>query len=578
MIFPLTYVLSFGCKFILVGNQSAPASTQAFGVFNAAIYDLGSNGQEFLGCVDYSQYWQDQTSDSAFRGARFAGCFLVAFATMATLLNICLQCFNKHGKSFLWGVMRFAYLGAMLSQGAMYAIFSSDICSSMGGESSSCRLGPNGVAGVFNFALLFGMVVATFNSYPPRNPVFQCWTGEFDSNYSVNSTDSDDVESARDRDAPSRCDGSVSLFGNSRAESRAISRHSSHKSGSQKNGSVKSGSKKSTGSKKSKLSVVSENPSKTVSVSRAIPTDPTLKENVTEEEEKLSATEEHPDEVDVEAAVNTIASVKTTEKDAVSRAPSFRETLTKKLWGGRKGKKKQQQQPTEDSFTGVAERVTKLETGMNFNKKTRALTVGPEQAPTPKSVVEGRPYADEQSVAEASIAKAKEYPMDPEDSESIKFLRDLKAVTKLGKGGIRVKTVEKGHVVEIYDEYPAKAGEGLNAPHSSDGADLVKVRTEYYDQGSRTTKEVLHHDGSKTVVTTINSIPGDKVEDDTISTKPTKERKSLIDGAESNVTDPEAKSVGSEDKRSQSSKNSRSSRTSQVKVETVGSTSGSNKA
>ena len=163
-------------------------------------------------------------------------------------------------------------------------------------------------------------------------------------------------------------------------------------------------------------------------------------------------------------------------------------------------------------------------------------------------------------------------------SESIKFLRDLKAVTKLGKGGIRVKTVEKGHVVEIYDEYPAKAGEGLNAPHSSDGADLVKVRTEYYDQGSRTTKEVLHHDGSKTVVTTINSIPGDKVEDDTISTKPTKERKSLIDGAESNGSDPEAKSVGSEAKRSQSSKNSRTSRTSQVKVETVGSTSGSNKA
>ncbi|KAL3906313.1 MAG: hypothetical protein SGARI_004061 [Bacillariaceae sp.] len=458
----------------------------------------------------------------------------------------------------------------------MYALFSSDICSSMGGESSSCRLGSNGVAGVFNFALLFGMVVATFNSFPPRNPVFQCWTGEFDSEYSVNSTDSDDVESARDRDAPSRCDGSVSLFGNSRAESRAVSRTSSHKSGSQKSRSVKSGSKKSIVSKKSKLSVVSENPSKAESTSRAIPTEPTLKENATEEEERLSATEEHPDEVDVEAATGTVASVKT----APSRAPSFRETIAKKFLSGRKGKKKQPQTQPDDSFTRVAERVTTLETGMNFNKKTRALTVGPKQAPTPTSVVEGRPYGDAESETEVSIAKAKEYPIDPEDSESIKFLRDLKAVTKLGKGGIRVKTIEKGHVVEFYDEYPAKAGEGLNAPHNSDGADLVRVRTEYYDQGSRTTKEVLHHDGSKTVVTTINSIPGDKLEGDSISTKPTKVQQPLAvnDSADIKISDPEVGSDSSEGKRSQSSRNSRGSRSSRVNVETVGSASGSNKA
>jgi hypothetical protein len=541
-IFPLTYVLSFGCKFILVGTDDAtPVSTQAFGVFNAAIYDLGSIGQEFLGCVDYSEYWREQTNDIAVRGARFAGGFLLAFTTLATIINLCLQCFNKHGKSFLWGVMRSCYLGALLSQGAMYSIFSSDICSNVGGESSSCRLGQNGVAGVFNFALLVGMVIATFNSYPPRNPVFQCWTGQHDSDDSVNSSGSVDVESARERDTPSRCDGSVSLFGNSRTQSRAVSRHSSQKSGSRK-----SGSKKSAVSKKSKMSVVSENPSKVRSTSRGISAESNLTENATEEEERMSATEEHPDEVDIEAAASAGPFANAGENDTHSRAPSFRENIAKKFWGGHKGKQKQHRVTSEGSFKGVAERVSKLEKGLHYNKKTRALTIGPEQAPTPKSVVEGRPY--DEAETEASIVKAKEYPIDPEDSESIKFLRDLKAVTKLGKGGIRVKTIEKGHIVEIYDEYPAKAGEGMNAPHNTDGADLVKVRTEYYDQGSRTTKEVMHHDGSRTVVTTINSIPGDKTEGDSISTK----EKPLHND---NASKPEGDSVRSEGKRSQSSKN-----------------------
>jgi hypothetical protein len=127
--------------------------------------------------------------------------------------------------------------------------------------------------------------------------------------------------------------------------------------------------------------------------------------------------------------------------------------------------------------------------------------------------VKGRFHEDEKDETSGSVVKAKRYPADLDDSESIRFLRDLAAVTNLGKGGVRVKTTENGHTVEIVDEYPAPAGQGFNAHHSSVGAEVVKVRTEYYERGSRTTKEVNHHDGSRTVVTTINSIPDNESED-----------------------------------------------------------------
>jgi hypothetical protein len=172
------------------------------------------------------------------------------------------------------------------------------------------------------------------------------------------------------------------------------------------------------------------------------------------------------------------------------------------------------------SFRGVADRVQKIETGLYHGRGVRA--VGP-QIPTPAAStttgVSGLTTPHQPQSNDEEVVKAKRYDVNDDDNESIKFLRDLAAVTKLGKGGIRVKTVEKNHLLEIVDEYPAKAGEGLNAPHNNDGADLVKVRTEYYDQGSRTTKEVTHHDGSRTVVTTINSLKAD----DSISTKRTKD-------------------------------------------------------
>lgn len=42
---------------------------------------------------------------------------------------------------------------------------------------------------------------------------------------------------------------------------------------------------------------------------------------------------------------------------------------------------------------------------------------------------------------------------------------------------------------------------------SNPSSDLVKIRTEYYDLGSRTVKEISHSDGSCTVITTILANP-----------------------------------------------------------------------
>jgi hypothetical protein len=467
--------------------------------------------------------------------------------------------------------MRLSYLVAFISQGAMYSVFASNVCTSMDGEASHCWAGKNGVAGVFNFLFLFGMVVATFNSFPPRNPVFQCWTGELDHDSSVEvCSDEEDVESAMD--VASRHDGSVSLFAPSKASSRhsSISKIGTGMSVLSKKSSAISivGSQKST-----KLSVVSEKSKKSSSskMSRGstkkrelLVGEPTIKENATEEEDKLSAAEEGDAQAE---AVKSVSAVKKENTNNFVPSNSFRTNIAKRLWGSSKSKQKTVP-PTigddNESFKPVAERVSKLETGLQYGRKTRAQTVQPPQPislASTASVVKPREYAEGTGETDVTDAKAKQYPTDLEDSESIRFLKDLAAVTNLGKGGIRVKTLEKGHTVEIVDEYPAKAGEGLNAPHSNDGANVVKVRTEYYEQGSRTTKEVTHHDGSRTVVTTINSIPGVRSRDgDSISTKQSEEK-----NAEPNLEAKKSGEVAAESLRSNGSRKRDSSKQSKTR-------------
>lgn len=92
-------------------------------------------------------------------------------------------------------------------------------------------------------------------------------------------------------------------------------------------------------------------------------------------------------------------------------------------------------------------------------------------------------------------------PLSNDDTaEILNFMEQLVEMTELTEGGRRVKTDEQDRKIELVDEYPQKAnGEIESNPNS----DLVKIRTEYYDLGSRTVKEITHSDGSRTVVTTI---------------------------------------------------------------------------
>lgn len=83
------------------------------------------------------------------------------------------------------------------------------------------------------------------------------------------------------------------------------------------------------------------------------------------------------------------------------------------------------------------------------------------------------------------------------------FISQLVEMTELAEGGRRVKTDEQENQVEIIDEYPNVAGKQID---SSPNSDVVKIRTEYYDMGARTTKEITHQDGSRTIVTTIVAV------------------------------------------------------------------------
>ena len=219
--------MGLGCRFINVGYENQD-EIQSLGAFSVAIYDPQTRGSNnFLGCVKPSQFWQLETSyDVGFTTIKVASGFMLAFTFLASLICVTLQCFSKHGKSHLWGIMRFCFVGAAFSQAAMYAVFASDICKEDYDEDDDdsfkgfllfnlgdkkCRPGHSGVLGMLNFALLVGMVVATCNSLPPRNPVFQCWGGDIDWDEESEDGSTSEEDSDRIRSMES-IDDSVSLF------------------------------------------------------------------------------------------------------------------------------------------------------------------------------------------------------------------------------------------------------------------------------------------------------------------------------------------------------------------------------
>eukprot|EP00537_Pseudo-nitzschia_pungens_P006813 CAMPEP_0172377006 /NCGR_PEP_ID=MMETSP1060-20121228/68678_1 /TAXON_ID=37318 /ORGANISM="Pseudo-nitzschia pungens, Strain cf. cingulata" /LENGTH=616 /DNA_ID=CAMNT_0013104673 /DNA_START=332 /DNA_END=2183 /DNA_ORIENTATION=- len=523
VIFPLTLNVSLGCRFVTVVNKDDTENTgdvkntvnnydaQGLGPFNLAIYDsqqivLGGtsdNFNTFLGCVDYSLFWREATgNDFAFTMHRVASGCLLAFTTLATIICTCLQCFTKRGKSHLWNVMRAFYIGALLSQGLMYSVFGSEMCKE---EDNKCTPGRNGVAGAFNVVLLMGMVVATFLSLPPRNPVFQCWgssESDYESDGDGSSTEEEDevmrkFKSFGDAGGEKSVSGvendSVSLFGGSRM------------------------------SRKSRTTTKS------------------LKSKLTEEDEVASAAE------------NGLATAG--EGESVSSSRSKQKSVVRvttvddgsSLASGKSGKSaSSKMMPAISRYMFMGSKSSKDNDNHNHNhnhnhndndndngsvtsarsKKKREfqddagyfqyMFMGSKSSKDNDNHNHNHNDNDNGSVTSArskkstELASGDDIQADPilsvssnistHSGEVANFITQLIEMTELTDGGRRVKQDEQENLVEIIDEYPKEEGREIE---SSPSSDVVKIRTEYYDMGSRTTKEITHQDGSCTIVTTI---------------------------------------------------------------------------
>jgi hypothetical protein len=443
VIFPLTFNVGLGCRFLNVGFEDED-EIQSFGAFNVAIYDPETRGNnKFLGCVGLSQFWQEETNyDLGFTIVRVTSALMMGFTTLATLICVCLQCFSKSGKSHLWSIMRVCYIGATISQAVMYSIFASDMCKTDDDDDDSnfdafialnltnkkCSPGHTGITGVINFALLFGMVLATFNSLPPRNPVFQCWGSDMEDD------DLSDDGSTSEEDSVMRKwkelghsidqDDSVSLFGGSRM------------------------------SRKSRKSVKGDEESQKT------------KGSLPSKFEKYAVAEE-----------GSVASAKSS-KSAVSKKSHKSSTSVSTARSIAKYLKKK---AADDN---------KSVTSSKSNKSAISKAVHEAQLLEPS---DSKVSASDFGLKSMSSASGSTL-------EVTNFVLQLISMTELKEGGRRVKIADLENQVEIVDEYPKKKGGDIE---SSPSSDIAAVRTEFYELGSRTTKEITHSDGSKTVVTTI---------------------------------------------------------------------------
>lgn len=471
VIFPLTLSVSLGCRFLTVISDDDDRTvgafkytvdtydTQGLGAFNVAIYDqeiiLGgaiNNSNEFLGCVDYSTFWQNSTSnDMGFTASRIASGCLLAFTTLATLISTCLQCFVKRGKSHLWNVMRVCYIGALVSQVLMYTVFAAEMCRA---DNNQCMPGRNGLFGILNCVLLLGMVVATFLSLPPRNPVFQCWgSSEYDDESDGGSTEEEDEVMRKFKSfgetggkSVSMVDNdSVSLFGGSRMSRK-----------SRKSMKWRTAEDEMASAAENGLSTVDSSGPKSHNYRTAEGS------TVASRSRSLSSSKS-------KKKTSSSVVVATVDSASVASAKSVRS-----------GKSKSKMPSMVAKYLSTDKSADNDSVSSLRSKKSAELVPGDSQLDP--------------------IFSAPSGVLSTGSGETGNFISQLVEMTELGEGGRRVKKDEQDNLVEIIDEYPKEAGREIESTPSSD---VVKIRTEYYDMGSRTTKEITHQDGSCTIVTTI---------------------------------------------------------------------------
>ena len=536
IIFPLSVNVGLGCRFLDV-NVESNHGYQSFGAFNVAIYDPEARGSSrFLGCVDLSLYWEEETSDDfGFTALRISSAFMLGFVSLATLICICIQCFSKHGKTHWWGLMRFCYIGATISQGAMYAIYFSDMCSTQSNEyiegeynifisstSPQCRPGTTGIIGVFNFALLCGMVIATLVSFPPRNPVFQCWDGdmEYTDESDDGSTSEEDSVMRKFKELGNADNDSVSLFGGSRKSRKSTKSRASGK-GADDSASAAEMGIANTSMKSEDLGRVP-----TVSEERSVASGESAKKN-----KKAKSSEIIVETVESES-VSTTRSKKSAILPVVKTLFTKTKAINEKdekesIASDRKNTASVTEKKSHDeneSFKKSEEEVASVKSVSSKTNNESAKSVGSneviilkpdnQEAKSVKSLSSKRSSKSFRSNGSkgllsragnsGSLADYGLKSMSSTSGESTlevtNFVIQLIEMTELGEGGRRAKLSDNENQVIIVDEYPIEEG-GEIAPNSS--ADQIAVRTEYYDLGSRSTKEITHKDGSRTIVTTI---------------------------------------------------------------------------
>lgn len=480
VILPLTYSVAFGCQFINVGFDSKNTAFQGLNIFKTSVYaeaQTGSNDLgKFLGCVNYSQYWEDQTEDIGFTIARIAGRLLLVFITLATVTNICVQCFSKHGKSHLWNFMRICYIMAFFCQASMYVMFASDMCTDTNNE-QKCWPGQNGIVGVVNSVLLLGMVVTTMVSFPPSNPVFQCWENDENS-----CSDSDDGSTGSDEDDDDE----------NATKSKSIGG----------GGSVSDGVSLFGGSRTSRRS-------------RAQQSRMTEEEEISIAEKGLSTASSKLKGLVISSFKSNRSSISGSKIQKISSASSYQsmsvpgvEKYLVKSESGSISNKSVRSKTSQKSVSGSVSTVEPyLVTENNGSGEDASIVTSSDKA----SASSQRSSNNSQCSFRSKIKTASESVtgslapfFSNKTAEISNFIEQLVEITELTEGGRRVKTEKKGTQIELVDEYPKKADGEIQSNPSSD---LVKIRTEYYDLGSRTVKEISHSDGSCTVITTILANP-----------------------------------------------------------------------
>ena len=476
---------------------------QGIGFFTTATYDI-ENG-DFLGCVDFSNFWQAETNDTKFTYSRaFAG-LLGTFITLASFICILVQCFNRHGKSCLWSVMKWSYMAAFLCQGACFLIWRSDLCSEFDDQELECSLGSDGIASIFNGALLLGMVIATFNSSPPRNPVFRCWHAtesdfETDSECSKEEAITDDKEKEIDVESQNPSAAQASR----RSSSRSNRSMKSSRSGTQ---SVKS-SRSAAQSARDDASVSLFSSKSWLSNPQKL----TVKQHARRLEKKgnlwpMNQLNPQWPTRDYQGAPKKFVPIPENTNVGPFRAANI---SALKMSG------KGSEDPAIDAKSGLPKTgLVPASVAEMYLKQLRARqlangiteTVVPGKKKGTKQPEEVKKTSSKSSIQNDEISPAASF-LEAQLGESIESL--AKGVI-LEKGGTRTEETLVGSTLKIVDEYPTDSGSSKSDENAATkivtGSGIITVRIENVAGGRKTVMEETRSDGSRVVTTLIDPLP-----------------------------------------------------------------------